>query len=75
MKKIVALAGLFALAASVTLTSCSKKGDYTCTCTWNAGGQTVTQSVVLKDVKKKDAEKSCNVSYFAAGITGDCSID
>ncbi len=74
MKKFFALSGLVAFAASMILTSCSKKGNYTCECTWDIGGQKMTQSVEFKDVKKKDAEKSCNVSYFAAGITGDCSL-
>lgn len=55
MKK-VALIALIALGgASVTFTSCSKKKDWTCSCTI-AGA---TGSTPILDKKKSDAESAC----------------
>lgn len=74
MKKIVAFFSVVAIAATV-LVSCSKKGDYTCTCTWEFGGQSMSQSVTFHNVKKSQAESSCDVSYFAQGVSGSCELE
>ncbi len=66
MKKVllVAVAGMFVLA------SCKK--DYTCECVVTFLGPAETTSVVLKDVKKKDAIKACDANDIA-GIAA-CDI-
>lgn len=76
MKKIAALLSVVAITA-ITLVSCSKKGDYTCTCT--VPGLTVTvPPVKYTDVKKSDAQKSCDglSAQTAATIPGSsCSLN
>ncbi len=66
MKKI---APILAIAVIASFTACKK--DYTCKC--KAG--TTTQDIPLNNVKKKDAESSCdaaNTTWKAAG--GSCSL-
>ena len=70
MKKVAAALSVVAIAA-ITLVSCSKKGDYTCVCSVN--GQEIGR-VTFNNVKKSDAEKSCNASATAGGVTETCAI-
>lgn len=58
MKKMVLVAAA-TLGFAFLFTSCSKKGDYTCECTFTAAGQTQTSVSPFLDVKKKDAKKNC----------------
>jgi hypothetical protein len=65
MKKVLAIAvlGVF------VLSSCKK--DYTCSCTVLG----MTTDSVLKDVKKKDAEKACDATSTSAAILGgSCTL-
>lgn len=61
MKKIVALSAV-AFMSIAMFTSCKK--DYTCTCNFNG----VVTDFQLKNVKKSDAKKACDV-YKVAGAT------
>ena len=81
MKKLITAIALLS-ATTFALTSCSKKGDYTCNCTVSISGQTQTgQSQSYKDAKKSDAQKGCdnieaagNASASQAGGTFDCTL-
>ena len=55
MKKIATFLSVVAVAA-IVFASCSKKGDYTCTCKDDTG--TVVGSGTYPNVKKSDAQKS-----------------
>ncbi len=75
MKKIAACLSVVAIAA-ITLVSCSKKGDYTCTCT--IPGVTTSAPVKYTDVKKSDAQKSCDAlnTQTATTIAGSsCTLN
>lgn len=81
MKKIATFFSVVAIAA-ITFVSCSKKGDYTCTCTINVSGQTQTVSGTYTNVKKSDAEKSCddlesttNAQWASMGASVSCSLN
>ena len=74
MKKIVAVSALALLCGSFVFTSCSKKKDWTCRCTWNMGGSSMTQDIVLQDVKEKDAEKACEAQVAVPGVTWSCDL-
>ncbi len=70
MKKIIVF-GAFAVLGVVALSSCKK--DYTCTCTINGSSASTT----YKDVKKKDAEASCESLETTSKILdpgASCSI-
>ena len=72
MKKVL---GLFAVVAMLSATACKK--DYTCTCTWDFGGAQ-EQSYEFTDVKKDDAESSCDAqetSLKLADPDASCSLD
>ncbi|MEN9442729.1 MAG: hypothetical protein RLZ33_2806 [Bacteroidota bacterium] len=65
MKKVLFVAAL----GMLTLASCKK--DYTCECTING----LTSTSTMKDVKKKDAEKSCDaLNANAAILSGSCKL-
>lgn len=73
MKKIATFFSVVAVAATVFV-SCSKKGDYICTCTID--GQSV-ESGVMTDVKKSDAEKTCDAAADQAKLldpNATCSV-
>lgn len=77
MKKVI----LFAAAvAAISMSSCVKERDCTCTTTSSYAGtsQSSTQTIVYKDVTKKQAKTLC-ASYTTtddSGITTtqDCSL-
>ncbi|MFT4062736.1 MAG: hypothetical protein QM642_10325 [Edaphocola sp.] len=59
------------------MSSCSKKGDYTCVCSITVSGTTTTQSITIKDQKKKKAKEACEeagAAYTAQGITASCAL-
>ena len=59
------------LICAATMTSCKK--DYTCTC--KVAGQTIP--LELKDVKKKDAQSSCDqaqTTYRIADASASCGL-
>ncbi len=68
MKKITLILGAVAF-MSATLTSCKK--DYDCVCK----DSTTSQTITLKDMKKKDATSACDTynALWALG-SGSCSI-
>jgi hypothetical protein len=83
MKKIATLLSVVSVAA-MTLVSCSKKGDYTCTCTvTDANGNNTTSSGgTWTDIKKSDAEDLCDAAdqqlQFGLALTGgsgNCKLD
>lgn len=47
-----------AAVAMISLSSCKK--DYVCECEYSMGGVTATQEYTFNDVKKDDAETSCD---------------
>ena len=69
MKKVALFLGV-AFVASLALTSC--KGDYTCECTNTLAGQSQTFSIEYKDVKKSDAQESCDALDLL--YTGGCEL-
>ncbi len=70
MKKVLFVAAIAAFAFGAT--SCKK--DYTCECSTTVNGETFTTSAEYKDVKKKDAEDSCEAANSAGGATTTCSL-
>ena len=70
MKKILLLV---AVAFMATITSCVK--DYTCTCTYTPTGGTQQQhSYDMKDIKKSDAQSTCNaLGADAIAQGGSCT--
>lgn len=71
MKKIAAILSVVAI-TTITLVSCSKKGDYTCTCT--ISGQTSSGSYT--NVKKSDAQKNCDALNTSAALAGgSCTLN
>ena len=54
MKKIY----LFAVVIALALTSCTKKSDYTCTC--SVPGSTESSSSQLIDISEEDAKAACD---------------
>jgi hypothetical protein len=68
MKKITTIVSVLAIAA-VTFVSCSKKGNYTCTCTIAVGGVSTTQAIPFTDYKKSDAQKACTNAEAADNAT------
>lgn len=68
------------LAFSVTLFSCVKKGNYTCTCSHN---NTLVKSVTYNDINKKNAEDNCNsitdeyrtVDSSKTGVPVTCTLN
>ena len=71
MKKIATFFSVVAVAA-IAFASCSKKGDYTCVC--KLDGVEVTR-VTWNNIKKSDAEKSCNQSATSGGSTMACTLE
>jgi hypothetical protein len=73
MKRFFAFAAVSV--ALVSLSSCKK--DYTCTCKFSGvGAGTPDLKITLADMKKSDANESCDVyttTYLTVG--GSCSID
>lgn len=67
MKKFAFFFGV-AFIASIALSSCKK--DYTCDCTYTAGGQTVSAKSEFVGVKKKDAEEACDAYQATLSILG-----
>ena len=64
---------LFAVVVgAVSLTACTK--DYTCTCTFTDG---TTESGVITDVKKSEAQDSCDIANaLVSGFgLGTCELD
>ena len=59
-KKIMKKNLLLAAVASFVMTSCVK--DYTCTCTYTPSGSSSQQqhSYDMKDIKKSNAQSTCN---------------
>jgi hypothetical protein len=58
-----------AAVAMISLSSCKK--DYECECEYSMGGVTASQTYTFNDVKKDDAEASCD----NAGQTGwSCTL-
>jgi len=83
MKKIAAILSVVAI-GTITLVSCSKKGDYTCTCTVTDanGNNTTSAGGTWTDVKKSYAEDACKqadaslqTSLAISGGTGGCKLD
>lgn len=77
MKKLITFLSLSIMVA--TIISCSKKGDYSCSCTVTpVAGQTMTTSVPYTNVKKDYAQKQCDAlqaTYTSAGATATCTLD
>ena len=65
MKKVVILSAMALLGGSFVFTSCSKKKDWTCTCTM-AGVQSVSYPIV--DQKEDNAKKLCT-DYSINGLS------
>lgn len=58
-----------AAVAMISLSSCKK--DYVCECEYDMGGTTASTTYTFNDVKKDDAEASCD----NAGQSGwDCTL-
>lgn len=83
MKKIASILSVVAI-TTITLVSCSKKGDYTCTCTVSDsnGKNTTSSGGTWTDVKKSYAEDACNtadqqlqVGLALTGGSGNCKLD
>ncbi len=82
MKRIAAILSVVAI-TTITIVSCSKKGDYTCTCTLTVAGQTVSSNGgTWNNVKKSDAQKQCDAANSqmqttatAAGGSGSCTLN
>ena len=55
MKKLISLA----IIAGFVFTISSCKKDYTCECTYDNAGTSLTTSTPYEKVKKSDAEESC----------------
>lgn len=60
MKKVLVLSAV----AMIALASCKK--DYTCECTTEINGETLTSASEIKDAKKSDAEDACNEADAAS---------
>lgn len=72
MKKITSIAAV-ALFCALAMTSCKK--DYTCVCTANAGGQTVSTEASLGKQTKKDAEAACSAKATSVGgVSYECKL-
>jgi hypothetical protein len=72
MKKLTFLFGAFIMLASVS--SCKK--DYTCTCSYNVGGVSGSQSFTFTNVTKSQATTDCNnenAAVTGSGVT--CSLN
>jgi len=69
MKKVLFLSLVF---GGLALTSCKK--DYECECKYNLGGEPITHTFDIKDVKKKDAEAGCTYNVPGFDINVDCSL-
>ncbi len=70
MKKLAFISVVLLLAA---MTLCSCKKNYTCECTYTAGGHIVSANAEYKDETKKDAEDACNefktqISFLGADV-------
>ncbi|KAA5533512.1 hypothetical protein F0919_13305 [Taibaiella lutea] len=63
----------------ITAISCSKKGDYTCSCSVTAPGfPTNTVSVPFMDVKKDFAQQQCDdlqATYISGGASATCTLN
>lgn len=71
MKKLILAAAV--LGVATLFTSCKK--DYTCECTMEAGGTSITQSYELKNASKKDAKDACtNYETGMTGVTLKCEL-
>jgi hypothetical protein len=71
MKKVLLM---MVLGGAIALTSCSKKGDYTCDCesTMSTNGVTdITSSVSFeyKDQKEEDAKDLCSANESSSNIS------
>ncbi|MDB4534753.1 hypothetical protein N9242_07765 [Vicingaceae bacterium] len=71
MKKVLLLA---VVVGGIAFTSCSKKGDYTCTCTATSGGASASSSTVLSNVTEDDAKEACDAGSATSSIT-TCTLD
>lgn len=67
MKKVIAT-GALAVLGVVALSSCKK--EYTCECSYDFAGTTMTTSTVIKDTKKnaEDACEGLEVSGYTCAI-------
>ena len=78
MKKVLLF--LFVAVLAIAFTSCSKKGDYSCDCvSVYSTGDTINSSTTLTNVKKSDAQTTCdNASSTASSggvtITTTCTL-
>ena len=70
MKKLLMITVM--LGGVAAMTSCKK--DWTCECTATAGGNSVTTSTTLENLKKKDAEASCNYTLTVGTSSTTCAI-
>jgi hypothetical protein len=71
MKKVLLLA---VVVGGLVFTSCSKKGDYTCTCTASVSGFSSSSSAVLSNVTESDAKEACDAGT-ATSTSTTCTID
>lgn len=69
MKKVIA----FAAVAMVALASCKK--DYTCTCTYDLMGESMSVDAPLNDMKKKDAEEACDAADATYSMYGGAACE
>lgn len=63
-----------AFLAAVLLSSCKK--EYTCECTYTAGGTSMTTSATIKDTKKKaeDACKALEIAVPGTTVSWNCEL-
>lgn len=79
MKKLILVAAA-TLGFAFLFTSCDKKANYTCECTYETGGQSQTVSSILGKTTKSEAKKLCQAhedSYnqSSAGIaSAKCTL-
>jgi hypothetical protein len=62
----------FVFIVGVCLTSCKK--DYTCTCTSDCSGSSITSTASYHSTKKK-AKESCDQAAATPGCTTTCTIN
>ena len=69
MKKTFVITALTLFGIASIMPSCNKKGDYTCNCTELTTKINLTP-VPYTNVKKKDAQKSCDDLEVQGNATG-----